>query len=72
MKKLTAEQKLALQVKKENRIEKLKTRRREKRKAKNDKLTDEQIAKKKKNFNVKNKDVWQDVKNNNNNSNNNK
>ena len=55
MKKLTAEQKLALQVKKENRIEKLKTRRREKRKAKNDKLTDEQIAKKKKNFNVKTK-----------------
>ena len=50
MKKLTAEQKLALQVKKENRIEKLKTRRREKRKAKNDKLTDEQIAKKKEKF----------------------
>ena len=53
MKKLTKEQKLALQIKKDNRIEKLKRRRKEKRKAKNEKLTQEQIARKKEKFQAK-------------------
>ena len=52
-KKLTHEQKLALKVKKENRIEKVKARRKEKRKAKVMNLTEEQIKKKKAKFQAK-------------------
>ena len=52
-KKLTNEEKLALKVKKENRIEKMKARRKEKRKAKVMNLTEEQIKKKKAKFQAK-------------------
>ena len=53
LKKLTNEEKLAMKAKKENRIEKIKARRKEKRKAKNMNLTEEQIEKKKAKFQAK-------------------